>query len=150
MSLGQGPFSMLTTPGRHHVRANLAGTWRETDIDLTTSGGGVVELPEKLVRVPTGPHLEADPELIARAVQQQLPKLRVCYEKWLKVDASARGRVEMDLAVSPQGKVTRARFSSAQPVPESISECLGRAARSLVLPKSSEEVELELPLNLGR
>jgi hypothetical protein len=147
--LGPSPLSTLTTPGRHHVSA--AG--REVDVDLTTSGSGIVELPEKAVvappAMPKGPHVEADPDAIAKAIRAQLPKLRVCHDKWLKVDASARGKVEMALTVSPQGKVVKTSFTADEGVPAAIDDCLARAARTLVLPKSSEEVELELPVVLG-
>jgi hypothetical protein len=147
--LGPSPLSTLTTPGRHHVSA--AG--READVDLTTSGSGIVELPEKPVVAPPamakGPHVEADPEAIAKAIRAQLPKLRVCHDKWLKVDANARGKVEMALTVSPQGKVVKTTFTADEGVPDAIDDCLARAARTLVLPKSSEEVELELPVVLG-
>jgi hypothetical protein len=147
--LGRSPLSTLTNPGRHHISA--AG--READIDLTTTGSGVVELPEKPTAagpaMPKGPHVEADPEAIAKAIKAQLPKLRVCHEKWLKVDATARGKVEMALTVSPRGKVTKTTFTAAEGVPPAIDECLARAARTLVLPQSSEEVELELPVLLG-
>jgi hypothetical protein len=147
--LGRSPLSTLTNPGKHHISA--AG--READIDLTTSGSGIVELPEKPIAagpaVPKGPHVEADPEAIAKAIKAQLPKLRVCHEKWLKVDATARGKVEMALTVSPKGKVTKTTFTAAEGVPPAIDDCLARAARTLVLPQSSEEVELELPVLLG-
>ncbi len=148
--VGPAPFSMMTSPGRHHLRAGD----REGDFDLTTSGSGTVDFPAKapIVAAPTlpaGPHIDADPEAIAKAIRAQLPKLRVCHEKWLKVDSSARGKVEMALTVSPKGKVTKATFTAAEDVPASIDDCLARAARTLVLPQSSEEVELQMPVMLG-
>jgi hypothetical protein len=147
--LGPSPLSALTTPGRHHLSA--AG--RESDIDLTTTGSGIVELPEKPIvaapALPKGPHVDADPEAIAKAIRAQLPKLRVCHDKWLKVDPAAKGKVEMTLTVSPQGRVTKTAFTAAEGVPPGIDACLAHEARLLVLPKSSEEVELELPVLLG-
>jgi hypothetical protein len=148
--LGPAPLSVLATPGRHHLSA--AG--HEVDIDLTTSGGGLFDLsafkaPVAPPVAPKAPHVEADPGAIAKAIRAQLPKLRVCHDKWLKVDPEARGKVEMALTVSPQGKVVKTAFTAAEGVPPAIDECLARAARTLVLPKSGEEIELQLPVVLG-
>ncbi len=153
--VGPSPLSMLTTPGRHKVRALVGEAWREADVDLTVGTPGVVELPEKqpvvpvMPQAPTGPVVEADPEAIAAAVKAQLPKLRVCHEKWLKVNEQAHGKVTMNVTVSPKGRVTRATFTAAEGVPPAVNECLGRAVRAMTLPKSSEEVELEIPVLLG-
>ncbi len=149
---GPSPLSLITFLGPHKVRARVGEQWRDGVIDLSTSGSGVVDFPEKALAVPLAPAqpaVEADPSAIAAAVKAQLPKLRVCHEKWLKVNESARGRVMMTLTVSPKGKVTRATFTAAEGVPETVNECLGRAVRSLTLPRSSEEVELEIPVLLG-
>ncbi|MBL8949944.1 MAG: AgmX/PglI C-terminal domain-containing protein [Myxococcaceae bacterium] len=149
---GPSPLSLMTLVSRHKVRAKVGEQWREGELDLATSGTGVVELPERAPVAPVqpvGPTIEADPAAIAASVKAQLPKLRVCHEKWLKVNEAARGKVLMTLTVSPKGKVTRAKFSADEGVPEAVNECLGRAVRGLTLPKSSEEVELEVPVLLG-
>lgn len=143
--IGGSPVSLLTGLGKHKLRSQ----GREVEIDVGSMGMTLGELPAKPVAVPSGPVVEADPNAIALAIKAQLPKLRVCHEKWLKVDPTARGKVTMALTVSPKGKVTRTQFSSAEGVPDAVSECLGRAARAMKLPMSSEEVELELPVVLG-
>lgn len=149
---GPSPLSIVTGIGKHKVRAKVGEQWREGELDLSTPGSGVVELPEKVSVAPVPPPepaAEADPAAIAASVKAQLPKLRVCHEKWLKVNEGARGKVMMTLTVSPKGRVTRARFEAAEGVPETVSECLGRAVRAMTLPRSSEEVELEIPVLLG-
>jgi hypothetical protein len=151
-ALGAGPLSLMTSPGKHHARAHIGDAWREGDFELTTSGSGIIELPERRPVAPVEPQgsvAEADPQAIAAAIRAQLPKLRVCHEKWLKVDEHARGKVMMSITISPKGKVTKTAFTSDEGVPEAVNECLGRAARSMKLPASSEEVELELPVVLG-
>ncbi|MBK7859090.1 MAG: AgmX/PglI C-terminal domain-containing protein [Archangiaceae bacterium] len=154
-SVGAAPLSLLALPGAHHLRARVGDEWRETDVDLHMGAPGVVSFPEKVTVAPllpavkTGPVVEADPAAIAAAVKAQLPKLRVCHEKWLKVNESARGKVLMSVTVSPRGKVTRATFAADEGVPEAVNECLGRAVRQMKLPASSEEVDLEIPVLLG-
>lgn len=153
--VGSSPLSLMTTPGKHHLRALVGEAWRDGDIELGAgSTGGAIDFPEKQnivppAAVPTGPVVEADPEAIAAAVKSQLPKLRVCHEKWLKVNESARGKVLMSVTVSPKGRVTKAAFTADEGVPATVNECLGRAVRAMTLPKSSEEVELEIPVLLG-
>jgi hypothetical protein len=55
----------------------------------------------------------------------------------------------MTATVSGQGRVTRATFTAKEGVPDAVDDCLGRAVRSMKLPRSSEEVDLEIPLLLG-
>ncbi len=87
------------------------------DIDVKTSGTGKVEVREKPAPVV---NTEADPEAIARAIKAQLPKLRVCHEKWLKVE-SDRAR---------QGRDVADGLAQRQSDEGDVHRCRGRARRA--------------------
>ncbi len=148
VQLGAAPFIELVTAGRRRL-------------GLTPPGGVLTESWAELIggqpfsaKIETpvveneGP--DPDAEALARvlsAIKSQRPKLSACYEKWLKANASAQGEVVLELVVSAQGRVKKARVESGT-ISAASSECLVTTAKSLVLPSLGVEATLQVPLLL--
>ena len=80
-------------------------------------------------------------------MRRQTPKLRSCYEKWLKANPNASGQVDLVLVVNAKGVVKRADVKG-QPISAESATCLKTIAKSLVLSPLGSEQELEVPLVL--
>jgi hypothetical protein len=148
VQLGAAPFIELVTSG--HRRLALAppgATPTESWIDLVgDSYLPKVDLPQAV----DGP--EPDGAALARVMaelKRQTPKLAACYEKWLKANPTASGEVVLELTVTAQGRVKRARLPGGpQAISAASAECLVTTAKTLVLPPLGVEATLEQPLVL--
>jgi hypothetical protein len=144
--VGEAPMSMLVESGRHRLGVAAPGeAVHESWVEL--SGRHVVKPASAMVERPAVASDEAALELIRREVTRQRPKLKACYEKWLKGNptASEEVEVELELLVSASGRVKRATVAGLTGEP---ADCLVRAAKALSLPRLGVEVELQLPLKL--
>ncbi len=148
--VGITPLSLMQGLGRHRVQVTRKGqATRETWVDLVGGQSNALHFAP----VPPKPEAEApevDQAALARVLEdlrRQTPKLRSCYEKWLKANPTASGEVELMLQVSATGKVTKASVKGA-PISRESAECLTITARSLVLSPLGSTQELEVPLVL--
>ena len=95
---------------------------------------------------------EPDAAALARVMaelKRQTPKLSACYEKWLKANPQASGEVVLELTVSAQGRVKKARLpEGSKGISAASAECLVTTAKTLVLPPLGVEATLEQPLVL--
>jgi len=146
---GATPFSFMLEAGRHKVQLTPPGQpMQERFVHLV--GGqpftlGLAAAPERTVEAP-----EPDARALAQVMEdlrRQTPKLRSCYEKWLKANPNASGQVDLVLVVDAKGVVTRADVKGELISPESAT-CLKTIAKSLVLSPLGSEQELEVPLVL--
>jgi hypothetical protein len=147
--MGGTPSSMLLPLGRHRVRTQFPGEpSRESWVNLVAGGSTSFKPEHRLVeeREAPPPSEDAIAEL-ERALKEQIPKLRACYEKWLKANPEASGQVELNLVVGKSGKVLAARVDEATISRESI-DCLIRSAKTLRLPALGSQQELQVPLVL--
>lgn len=149
LSYGATPFSFMLEAGRHKVQLTPPGQpMQERFVDLV--GGqpftlGLAAPPERTVEAP-----EPDARALAQVMEdlkRQTPKLRSCYEKWLKANPNASGQVDLVLVVNAKGVVKRADVKGEPISPESAT-CLKTIAKSLVLSPLGSEQELEVPLVL--
>jgi hypothetical protein len=150
LPVGEAPLSRMVEQGRHRVVA-LVGNQppREAWVDLV--GGSALEthfttvLAERTVESPP-----PDADALGRVMEdlrRQRPRLASCYEKWLKANPAAGGRVDLVLSVSARGRVVKASVKG-DPISASSAECLTRTARQLVLSPLGSEQDLEVPLVL--
>ncbi len=149
------PATMLLGEGRHRVLVQVPGEGsRETWVQLVSGSDQRLKLPPKAIGQ-SKDEVEGPPpsdEAIAdlqRALKDQRPKLRACYEKWLKANPSASGEVVLTLAVSKNGKVVSARVDDAT-IPRESVECLIRTSKRLVLPALGSPQDIEVPLSFTR
>lgn len=146
------PASMLLAEGRHRVLVQVPGEGsRETWVQLVSGSDHTLKLPPKGIaqHKEEGEAPPPSEEAIAdlqRALKDQRPKLRACYEKWLKANPLASGEVVLTLVVGKSGKVVGARVDDAT-IPRESVECLVRTGKRLVLPALGSEQEVEVPLS---
>ncbi len=144
--LGEAPLSALVASGRHRLGVASPGeALRESWVELM--GPFTVKVPS-----PSPPLEPSVPDAVAveriqAELQRQRPKLAACYEKWLKANPTASGEVELQLIVSPKGRVTQAKVTG-ELSDDGPAECLVRTAKGLSLPALGVEVELQVPLKL--
>ncbi len=143
------PTSLMLTEGRHRVMAQVPGQGsKETWVQLVSGRNTLLKLPPRnlgLQKDEPAPSQDAIAEL-QNALKDQRPKLRACYEKWLKGNPVAMGDVTLTLSVSANGKVLGARVDDATIPAESV-DCLVRTGLRLVLPPLGSEQEIEVPLS---
>ena len=146
---GGTPTSMMLAAGRHRVLVQVPGQGsRETWVQLVSGSDTHLKLPPRSIgqqkdEPPPSEDAIAD---LQRALKDQRPKLRACYEKWLKANPVASGEVMLTLVVSKSGKVVAARVDEAT-IPRESVDCLVRTGKRLVLPALGSEQEIEVPLS---
>ncbi len=148
VALGAAPFIEVVTAGRRRLGLTPpGGVLTESWAELIGGQPFTAKMEAPLVEN-DGP--DPDAESLARvlsAIKSQRPKLSACYDKWLKANPSAQGEVVLELVVSAQGKVKKARVESGT-ISAASSECLVTTAKSLVLPSLGTEATLQVPLLL--
>jgi len=150
LSYGTTPFSFMLEAGRHKVQVTPPGKpMQERFIDLTGGQPFLFTMaPEVVEREVEAP--EPDAQALARVMEdlrRQTPKLRACYEKWLKANPNASGTVDLVLVVNAKGGVKRADVKG-DPISRESVTCLKTTAKMLVLSPLGSEQELEVPLVL--
>lgn len=146
---GGTPTSMMLADGRHRVLVQVPGEGtRETWVQLVSGSQTRLKLPPRGIaqqkdEPPPSEDAIAD---LQRALKDQRPKLRACYEKWLKANPVASGEVVLTLVVSKSGKVMGARVDDAT-IPRDSVDCLVRTGKRLVLPALGSDQEIEVPLS---
>ncbi|MBL8919543.1 MAG: PEGA domain-containing protein [Myxococcaceae bacterium] len=148
-SYGATPFSFMLDAGRHAVLVTPPGQpTQERFVDLVGGQPFVFALSPTAEREAEAP--EPDARALARVMEdlrRQTPKLRACYEKWLKANPHASGTVDLVLVVNAKGAVKKADVKGDPISAESVA-CLKTTAKSLVLSPLGSEQELEVPLVL--
>lgn len=149
--VGTTPLSLLLGAGRHRVQVTLKGqATRETFVDLVGGQTTLFHLPPAVLATKAVASPDVDEAALARVLEdlkRQTPKLRSCYEKWLKANPTASGEVDLSLRVSASGQVLKAAVTGA-PISRESAECLTITARSLVLSPLGSAQDLEVPLLL--
>lgn len=146
--VGGAPASLLLGLGRHQVGVHIPGqATRESWVDLVAGGDTHFKLPPRAEPEKEEPPSEDAIAGLQRALKDQRPKLRACYEKWLKANPAATGQVELTLVVARSGKVIAARVDDAT-IPRESIDCLVRTGKTLRLPALGSEQEIQVPLVL--
>lgn len=148
--VGTAPFLELVTSGKRRLGLTPPnGALVESWIDLV---GGESYIPKVELPAVVNDGPEPDAAALARVMtelKRQTPKLSACYEKWLKANPTASGEVVLELTVSAQGRVKKARLpDGAKTISAASAECLVTTAKTLVLPPLGVEATLEQPLVL--
>jgi hypothetical protein len=146
--VGVAPLSLMWTDGKHKWRAVGPGhAVHEGTLDLISGNPYTVRAPPEIAA-----DVEPDEATIAAlnaALKAQTPKLRACYEKWLKANAGAEGEVELNLSLAATGKVVKVAIDPHDTgMSKDALDCLSRNAKALVLPKVGSPQEVALPLIL--
>lgn len=149
LAYGATPFTLMLEVGRHKVQVTPPGQpMQERFIDLVGGQPFLFALAPHEEREVEAP--EPDARALARVMEdlkRQTPKLRACYEKWLKANPNASGTVDLVLVVNAKGAVKKADVKGDPISAESVA-CLKTTAKMLVLSPLGSEQELEVPLVL--
>jgi hypothetical protein len=146
-----GPLSALLPLGAYDVGVRLPGQSRVQHSRIELKPGGTSFVPPKLSAEPLLPENAAAIALIPQVVASRRPSLKPCVDKWLKNDPGANASIEVELAISPQGKVKRVAVVQGE-VPPAIRQCLVTTMRNWPFPKlgGADDTVVTLPLVLGR
>ncbi len=145
--VGVAPISLMWTEGKHR--------WRTVGPGQVVHEGWLELIGGKpfTLRPPPEPaEVEPSEDAVAalnRALREQTPKLRACYEKWLKATPAASGEVELNLRLGATGQVLKVQVDPHETgMSKEALDCLARTARSLRLPPLGSEQDVALPLIL--
>jgi hypothetical protein len=153
LSWGATPFFLALPEGKHLLHVQLPGgrSYRQSLVLLAGNSAVLTEPPRAEKRAePKDLQQEPDEAAVAElmdALRHQTPKLRACYEKWLKANPNAQGQIDLHITVTAQGTVAKADVSG-EPIPPESAACLKRTAKSLVLPSLGSDQAFEVPLVL--
>ncbi|MBX7113915.1 MAG: AgmX/PglI C-terminal domain-containing protein [Myxococcaceae bacterium] len=145
-----GPLSALLPLGAYDVGVRFPGESRVMRSKVELKVGGTSFVPPKPLKQVL-PENSAAIASIPEVVASRRPSLQPCVEKWLKNDAQASAHIEIELAISPLGKVRRAAVVQGQ-VPAVVQQCLLRTVRGWPFPRlgGAEDTVVTLPLVLVR
>ena len=111
-------------------------------IDDMISGGGVgggggggsferrgeIKLASENVKLTAGAG-SRDAESITSAINQQSASVEYCYQKRAKINPNLRGRIDLEIEIAPDGKVTRANTISSTLGDDQLDDCILRAVK---------------------
>lgn len=92
-----------------------------------------------------------DKDIIRRIVRTHIKEVRYCYDKALRKDSNAAGKVVIDFEISPTGKVTRAEVKSTTLDDKDVGKCIASATKrwKFPKPKGGGKVSVSYPFNLS-
>lgn len=126
--------------------ANERLAMMDTGARTTTSsrGSGAISGARKPTLTPVA---VLTPDQIQAAIQQQLPKVRSCYERQLKSDGDLRGKMVLSMNVSASGTVSRAKVKGDEIGNDNLTACVVREVQGFRFPAGSETIAVEYPVN---
>ena len=89
----------------------------------------------------------ASPEEMAAVVKRNMKQVQVCYERELKRDNTARGRIEVNLKITGAGRVNKVEITDGNASQE-LNTCLQGTIKKWIFPASGSEYEFGFPLIL--
>lgn len=143
---GVAPVVALLSEGKHQLLSAPPGK-PQTARWLDLVAGHPFTVPSVQVEAEAS-NQEPEPEALSRLygeVRGQVPKLRACYEKWLKANPDASGEVQLVLSVTAKGKVRGAKVEGDAIAPGP-ADCLVRTAKTLVLSPLGVDQDVAVPL----
>jgi len=130
--------------GGERTRAAKGSGYREggegVGIDDMLAGGGVssgggsferrgeIKLTSENVKLTSGAG-SRDPESITAAINQQSASVEYCYQKRAKINPNLRGRIDLEVEIAPDGKVTRANVINSTLDDKDLDTCILRAIK---------------------
>lgn len=144
-ALSPVPSLWAVTAGKHRLQLRPA-TGRPVDLELDALAGGATPVSFK----EDAPEVAPSPEALERlsvALRTHTPRLRACYEQWLKATPDAAGELVLALNVNAKGRVLSAQVGGAA-MSKAATDCLVRTAKALDLPALGSPQRVEVPLVL--
>lgn len=85
---------------------------------------------------------------VAKAIKQQIPRVRACYERALKKESDLEGRLTVAWSVEPAGTVTDVQIVQDRVGSEWLNNCVTKAVRRWSFPASANGASVEYPVVL--
>jgi TonB family protein len=89
---------------------------------------GEIKLTSENVKLTAGVG-SRDPENITAAINKQSASVEYCYQKRAKVNPNLRGRIDLEIEIAPNGKVTRANVITSTLGDRQLDSCILRAVK---------------------
>jgi hypothetical protein len=102
----------------------------------------------KLVKEQQAPVLPLSQELIAKTVQGQLPRIRACYERVIKHEPTARGRILLSWTIRADGGVERVEVVEDEVGSEQFRGCAARSVAKWRFPVGAQSVAVSYPFHM--
>ena len=99
--------------------------------------------------VPAGPQIEGRlaPNAVKRVVNQNLSKVRACYELGLKKNPALEGKVVVEFVIGKTGAVTSATAKESTVADAKVGQCVAQMFRAMAFPKPEDgTVSVTYPL----
>ena len=138
-SWGEGPDGKIRAPGGRAKLLQVA--------DAPANAPSAPQLPPRVVHTGLRVAGALEPAHVSKAMLTQLPTFRACYAASLS-DASKPDRLELVLAIAPDGTVTRRSASHADSVGPAVVSCMLQAAQALLFDAAPTETTVTYPLLL--
>ena len=140
-----------------HLRAHDSKAEHHHPRDANREGGGTREASKRpyhpapgiVVDVVAAEGGESAADLQRAARNLGYWPFRQCYEDGLRSDPHLRGKVSLELAVSPSGAVDRSVVTAATVRDEIVAACVGREAQHLALPPSDSPTTAKVDVSLA-
>jgi hypothetical protein len=114
-------------------------------IETLSSSVGSASRGSLVKQVAAAPTLPLDQETIGKTVRQQMPRIRACYERVIKQDPAARGKIVMRWTISADGSVNGVGIESDEVGSEQFAGCASRSVAKWRFPKGVEDVAVAYP-----
>jgi len=114
-------------------------------IDAPSPSGAVSGARAKVVKEPEAPVQALDEATIAKTVRGQMPRIRACYERVIKQDPMARGKIVMSWTITADGEVRGVRVRDDEVGNEQFQGCAVRSVAKWRFPKGVESVSVTYP-----
>ncbi len=144
-ALSPVPSLWAVTAGKHRLTLTPPGG-RAVELELNALAGA----PTPVTLADEGAEPPPSPEALQRlsvALRGHTPKLRACYEQWLKATPDAAGELVLALNINAKGRVLSAQVAGAA-MSKAATDCLVRTAKGLDLPALGSPQRVEVPLVL--
>jgi hypothetical protein len=100
------------------------------------NGGGVDDKsPETDRKVKQKPLGSIDPGVVNRFINARFGQVKACYERRLKTDSSLEGKLDLNISISPTGRVTSVTVNRDTVKDSKMRSCIRRTIRKWDFPK---------------
>ncbi|GEM_PF-3362122 len=132
-------------PAAPSLRAAEGMPTRLAMIDAPAPAGVPRESRGEVVKQAVAPVQSLDQAMIAATVKQHMPRIRACYERVIKQDPMARGKIVMSWTIRPDGSVRSVRVRDDEVGSEQFQGCASRSVAKWRFPKGAGEVAVTYP-----
>lgn len=122
--LSMDPLEKKTTSGTNE---DIISTDKVSE-NSSFNRSGEIKLTKEDVKIIAGTD-SRDLESIITAISQQSASVEYCYQKSAKINPNLRGKIDLEIEIAPDGKVTRANVISSSLGDDQLDDCILRGVK---------------------